>query len=73
MAPIGPKLADSNRREWDENELRRNRNIINTVQYGYTGGANQVFSEYGLYIYIYIIIIIIIYIFFKKIKLIDLG
>lgn len=41
IAPLGPKLADSNHKEWDQASLRAGRNVINTFQYGRMDGSNQ--------------------------------
>ena len=41
LSPLGPKLADSNPKEWDPASLHAGRNVINTFQYGRMDGSNQ--------------------------------
>ncbi|KAF9906505.1 Muscle-specific protein 20 [Linnemannia zychae] len=38
---LGPKLADKHEVEFTEEVLNAGKHIINTFQYGYSGGANQ--------------------------------
>ncbi|KAJ1971180.1 calponin [Dimargaris xerosporica] len=44
---IGPKLADQRRRHFSEAQLRAGQGIINPVQMGYAGGANQSGMQFG--------------------------
>jgi hypothetical protein len=41
IPPLGPKLADSNPKEWDPAGLHAGRNVINTYQYGRMDGSQQ--------------------------------
>ncbi|KAG0256284.1 hypothetical protein DFQ27_005793 [Actinomortierella ambigua] len=38
---LGPKLADKHEIEFSDEVLNAGKNIVNTFQYGYTGGASQ--------------------------------
>ncbi|KAG0048078.1 Muscle-specific protein 20 [Gryganskiella cystojenkinii] len=38
---LGPKLSDKHEVEFSEEVLNAGKNVINTYQYGYSGGANQ--------------------------------
>ncbi|KAI8596095.1 calponin homology domain-containing protein [Dissophora ornata] len=44
---LGPKLADKHEVEFSEEVLNAGKNVINTYQYGYNGGANQSGVRYG--------------------------
>ncbi|KAF9929031.1 Calponin-3 [Modicella reniformis] len=44
---LGPKLADKHEVEFSDDVLNAGKNIINTFQYGYGGGATQSGVRYG--------------------------